>query len=296
MGDSHSTTNPWTNEAIAQHLETIAELLEGQNANPYRVRAYRLAAGSLRETKRSVVEILETEGTEGLRSLPAIGESLARAIEQLAETGKNSLLEQLRGEIAPERIFASVPGIGPVLAERIHEQLGIDSLAELENAAYDGRLDQVPGFGRERLRAVRESLAGRLRRRPRQPVRRQVAPPDNQPPVDELLDIDREYRTKAKGNKLPRITPRRFNPTREAWLPVLHTERGAAHYTALYSNTVRAHELGTTHDWVVIYRDDQNSNGQWTVVTGRYGPLKDKRIVRGRENECVVYYETQAAS
>jgi hypothetical protein len=296
MDSPQSTANPWTNEAIAQHLERIAELLEGQNANPYRVRAYRLAAGSLRETKRSASEILETEGTEGLRNLPAIGESLARAIEQLVETGKSNLLEQLRGEIAPERILATVPGIGPVLAERIYEQLGIASLAELENAAYDGRLAEVPGFGRGRLQTVRETLAGRLRRRPRQPARRQVTPPANQPPVGELLDIDQEYRSKAKGNKLPRITPRRFNPTREAWLPVLHTERGASHYTALYSNTARAHELETIHDWVVIYRDGQDSEGQWTVVTGRYGPLKDKRIVRGRENECIAYYETRATS
>ena len=108
----------------------------------------------------------------------------------------------------------------------------------------------------------------------------------------ELLAIDAEYRDKAKAGRLPRIAPRRFNPTRAAWLPILHTERGERHYTALYSNTVRAHELGTTHDWVVIYRDDGNGDGQWTIVTARYGPLKTKRIVRGRESECQEYYIT----
>jgi DNA polymerase (family 10) len=293
MAEPRNKANSWTNETIAQRLEHIAELLEAQNANPYRVRAYRLAAGALRETTRPVTEILETEGIEGLRSLPTIGESLARSIEQLVESGKINLLERLQGETSPERILATVPGIGPVLAERIHEQLGITTLAELENAAYDGRLAQVPGFGRGRLLAVRESLAGRLRRRPQTSLRRQAPPPANQPPVSELLDIDQEYRAKARANKLPRISPRRFNPTREAWLPILHTERGSTHYTALYSNTARAHELGATHDWVVIYRDGQESDGQWTVVTGRYGPLKDKRVIRGRENECIAYYETQ---
>jgi hypothetical protein len=290
MGDEHDAKSQWTNEAIAQRLENIAELLEAHHANPYRVRAYRLAAEALRQHNRPATEILETEGIEGLRRLPAIGESLARAIEQLVGTGKISLLEQLRGETAPRRVLATVPGIGPVLAERIHEQLGITTLAELENAAYDGRLAEVPGFGRGRLLAIRESLAGRLRRRPRVPARRQAAPPANQPPVSELLDVDREYRSKAKANELPRITPRRFNPTREAWLPVLHTERGSAHYTALYSNTARAHELEATSDWVVIYRDDQDGAGQWTVVTGRYGPLMNKRVIRGRENECIAYY------
>jgi putative hydrolase len=63
------------------------------------------------------------------------------------------------------------------------------------------------------------------------------------------------------------------------------------HYTALYSNTARAHELDMIHDWVVIYRDDQDGDGQWTVITSQFGPLRGKRIVRGREDECRHYYE-----
>ena len=75
----------------------------------------------------------------------------------------------------------------------------------------------------------------------------------------------------AKQGKLPRIAPRRFNPTGDAWLPVLHTQRDGRHYTALYSNTARAHELGTTHDWVVIYRDDDQHSGSWTAITASFG-------------------------
>jgi putative hydrolase len=108
--------------------------------------------------------------------------------------------------------------------------------------------------------------------------------------VSELLDTDRECREKARAGQLPRIAPQRFNPTGEARLPVLHTQRGSRHYTALYSNTARAHELGTTHNWVVIYRDDHEGHGQWTVVTARYGPLRGRRMVRGREAECGTYY------
>jgi hypothetical protein len=278
-----------SNAAIASQLESVAELLEAQNANQYRVRAYRAAAATLRELPQPVYEILEIEGIAGLRRLPTIGESLARSIEALVYTGKISLLEQLRGETSQEQVLASVPGIGPKLANRIHEQLGIETLLDLQDAAYDGRLAQVPGFGTRRVRGVRESLAGRLRRPP--PLSRtaplQVA---NQPLVSELLDVDREYRLKATANKLPRITPRRFNPTREAWLPILHTERDGTHYTALFSNTARAHELGTFHDWVVIYRDDHDGAGQWTIISAHYGHLKGKRIVRGREAECEQYY------
>jgi hypothetical protein len=56
--------------------------------------------------------------------------------------------------------------------------------------------------------------------------------------------------------------------------------------TALFSNTARAHELGKTHDWVVIYYDKGGRQGQCTVITAGTGPLKGERVVRGREREC----------
>ncbi len=206
---------------------------------------------------------------------------------------------RLRGQQGPEHLFRTLPGIGLETACRIHEQLGIESLEELEVAANDGRLRRVQGMGPKRIRGIREALAGRFRRRAVPvraapvpvPVRGDVA--DREPSVVDLLEMDREYREKAKAGRLPRIAPLRFNPTHESWLPIMHTQRGANHYTALYSNTARAHELGTTHDWVIIYRDDDGGHGQWTVVTARYGPLGGRRVVRGRESECAKYYTEQ---
>jgi hypothetical protein len=79
----------------------------------------------------------------------------------------------------------------------------------------------------------------------------------HQPSVEELLDVDREYRQKAAAGELPLTAPQRFNPTGDRWLPVLHTRRGSRRYTALYSNTERARRLGRLRDWVVLYvRDD----------------------------------------
>ena len=87
--------------------------------------------------------------------------------------------------------------------------------------------------------------------------------------------------------RLPRIAPKRFNPDGKAWLPVLHTDRADWHFTALYSNTARAHELGRTNDWVVLYYyDGDHREGQCTVVTETHGPLAGARVVRGRESEC----------
>jgi hypothetical protein len=192
-----------------------------------------------------------------------------------------------------ESLFATIAGIGPELAERIHEQLGIETLGELETAAYDGSLATVPGFGRKRIQAVREVLAGRSRLRPSSTWH--PSPPADEPPVEEVLNVDAEYRRKAAADRLMRIAPRRFNPTHAAWLPILHTSRGPRHYTALYSNTARAHELGMTHDWVVIYRDDE-ADGRWTVITSQFSDLKGRRIIRGREPECRQFYQHHAGN
>jgi putative hydrolase len=113
-------------------------------------------------------------------------------------------------------------------------------------------------------------------------------------PLDDLLDVDREYREKAAAGKLQRIAPRRFNPNGEEWLPILHTRRGDREYTALFSNTQRAHELGMTDDWVVIYCDDGRHHLTSTVLTAQRGKLKGLRVVPGREEESAAYYERKA--
>jgi putative hydrolase len=98
-------------------------------------------------------------------------------------------------------------------------------------------------------------------------------------------------RRKAETGKLPKIAPKRFNPEGEAWLPVLHVTRKGWHFTALYSNTARAHKLDRAKDWVVIFfYDKQHHEGQHTVVSETKGPMLDKRVVRGREEECYGHY------
>ncbi|TVS09833.1 MAG: DNA polymerase III [Planctomycetaceae bacterium] len=276
------------NQHIAGVLEEIADLLEGQGANPFRVKAYREGATTVRSWECPIATILDQQGPDGLQQLPAIGRSLAGSIEHLVRHGDLPMLVRLRGDHVPEQLLSSVADIGPKLAERIHHQLGIETLTELAAAERDGRLAKVPGMGEKRLRAVRESLAGRFPTSAAQPPSTEAAQhePDRSVPVDELLEIDEQYRRLARQGRLPRIAPRRFNPTREAWLPILHTERDGRHYTALFSNTQRAHEAGTTHDWVVIYRDDDDRGGRWTVITSQYGALRGQRVVRGREDEC----------
>jgi hypothetical protein len=278
------------NVLIAARLEEVAALLDHQSASPFRVEAYRRAADVVRGLDRPVAEILRIGGLEGIERLPAIGVTIARAIRDLVELGRLPMLERLRGESDAVSLLTSVPGIGATLAERLHLDYGIDTLEDLEAAAHDGRLAAIPLFGEKRLRGVREALAARLGR-----LRRPAAGAET-PPVAELLEVDREYRSKAAAGELRSIAPRRFNPRREAWLPIFHTWHGDRHYTALFSNTARAHQLGKTRDWVVIYVDGDRGERQYTAVTAFRGPLKGKRVVRGREVDCFAHYRGRAAT
>jgi Holliday junction resolvasome RuvABC DNA-binding subunit len=280
------------NIRIARRLEEVAQLLNEQRANPYRVQAYRRGAETLRRLAQPVDEIFQREGEEGLLKLPGIGATLARAIKALVLTGRLPMLDRLRGESDAILLLGSVPGIGKVLAARLHQDLGIETLEQLEAAAHDGRLKDIGGIGEKRLSGIIDSLATRLAR-----VRAARATPKTAgASVGELLDVDREYREKAAAGELRTIAPRRFNPKGEAWLPVLHTRRGRRHYMALFSNTARAHQMGRTRDWVVLYYDGADGEEQCTVITSQRGPLAGKRIVRGREAECLEHYRQRAGS
>lgn len=286
-----------SNEDVAETLERVADLLEAQDANPFRVRAYRNAVATLRELDRPVRELLDEGGTKALEELPGIGASLASAIRESVYTGRLGMLDRLEGQVSPEDLFTTVPGIGDELARRIHAELAIDTLEELELAAHDGRLEEVDGFGPRRTRAVRESLGNILSRSVRRRARRvdrnggpAPAGESERPPVGVLLDVDQEYRRKAGAGELPTIAPRRFNPEGAPWLPILHTLRGPWHFTALFSNTARAHRLGKTDDWVVLYHERDGHERQATVVTEHQGALAGRRVVRGRERECREHY------
>jgi hypothetical protein len=278
---SGTTADPSFNERVAQEFRTAADLLEAQGAEPFRVQAYRRAASTVESMLESVADVYAREGEEGLIALPTIGRALALAIEDLVERGSWRWLERLQGETDPEALLCTVAGIGPTLAARLHHELDIETLEDLELAAYDGRLAQLGGFGPKRIRAIADSLAARLRyQRPVDPTPHE----HREPSTAELLDIDREYRAGAEAGSLPRIAPRRFNPTHERTLPILHTDRDGRHYTAMWSNTPRAHRLHRTRDWVVIYADGHDE-GQWTVVTETRGVHAGERVVRGREHQ-----------
>ena len=286
MGSHQSLNGTMSeNRFIADKLDDVAQLLEQQNASLFRIRAYRDAASYLRGLPHPVRLDYQRGGKQGLDDLPTIGQSIAATIAEILDTGASALLDRLRGAADPEQVLQTVPMIGPKLAHQIHDTLGIETLEGLEAAAYDGRLAELKGMGPRRVESLRHSLTEMLaRRRPRQ------APMDRQqPPVSEILAVDQTYRNNV--DQLPTIRPRRFNPTGDTLLPILHTERDGWQYTALFSNTPSAHRFNKTRDWVVVYFESADQpEGQATVVTERGGPLDGKRVVRGREKACQAYY------
>jgi hypothetical protein len=185
---------------VAERLRDRADRLEHEQANPFRVFAYRRAADTIAMLGTQFDEIVVREGAAGLTRLPGVGPRIAAAISRILGTGLT-----------------------------------------------------------------------------------------DEPSVAVILDVDAEYRRKAAARLLPRIAPRRFNRTRDARLPVLHTRRGEWAFTALFSNTALAHRLRRTRDWVVIYfHRDHEPERRRTVVTETRGPLEGRRAVRGRESELTV--------
>lgn len=294
------TLNKPTNEQIADLLERIADLLEIQGANPFRVRAYHAGADTIRTLDQSVADLVRQTRWSDLKALPNIGEGITALIHEYVSTGQLNLLHDLEAQVGPEAALVQVPGIGPEFAKRIVQQIDVVSLPELEMAAHDGRLETVEGFGERRVEGIRAALAGMLSQSARAAQQDRTQKGQDQekstdkPSVALLLDIDAEYRQRAEKDELQKIAPRRFNPENREWLPVMHTKREGWLFTVLFSNTAQAHQLQKTDDWVVIYYEHDGKEQQNTVVTETKGPLEGKRVVRGRSAETQEHYRAKA--
>ncbi len=168
-----------TNPELAEALDQMAEVLVRQGeTNPYRVQAYLQAAAMVRDLDEPVARLYGEGGRDALLSLPGIGVNLAHHIAQYVETGRIGLRDRLLRAADPVALLATVPGVSERLAGVLVGDLGIESLAELERAAHDGRLRELDGVGPRRTEAIRlqlNSILNRSARRRGRRLRRQVA-------------------------------------------------------------------------------------------------------------------------
>jgi DNA polymerase (family 10) len=148
---------PVHNADIAAIFEQIAELLELQGANPFRVRAYRNAARTVGDHGRDLAT--QVARGEPLPKLPGIGKDLSAQIREIATTGQCALLERLHHQVpAALTELLRVPGLGPKRVRALHQGLAVDTVAQLRKAALAGRIRELPGFGAKTEQRILQHL------------------------------------------------------------------------------------------------------------------------------------------
>jgi DNA polymerase (family 10) len=147
-----------TNHEIAAVFEHIADLLEFQGANPFRVRAYRNAARTIHDLPESAADIA-ADPERSLTRIEGIGKDLAEKVATLVETGSLPMLEELLAEV-PESVLAilRVPGLGPKRAAQLHRKLKVATLDDLRAACQSHRIQELKGFGAKMEAAILQGL------------------------------------------------------------------------------------------------------------------------------------------
>src|SRR5205807_478398 len=145
------------NDAIAKVLDEIGDLIELKGENVFRAVTYRAAARSIRDLREPLSKLVEEKR---LKEIPKVGPSVAEAIEQLVTTGRSKRHEELQAAVPPGLLtLLRVPGVGPATARTIYDHLKITSIDELEEAAKDHRLLQLPKIQAKTEENILKSIA-----------------------------------------------------------------------------------------------------------------------------------------
>ena len=148
---------PIHNAQIADTFERLADLLEVEGANPFRVRAYRNAARTIRGYAKSMADLLD-QG-EDLSQLPNIGDDLADKIKTIIDTGKLPALEEVEARTpAALSELMKIEGLGPKRVKTLYDELNIESLDDLKRAARSGKIRELEGFGRKTEQMIKERV------------------------------------------------------------------------------------------------------------------------------------------
>lgn len=188
---------PVYNSDVAEIFNKVADLLEIEGANEFRVRAYRDAARTISTMSRSVSEMVE-QG-EDLTGLSGIGDDLAAKIEEIVKTGDLKQLREIEQRTPPELAkMLDVAGLGPKRVQTIYQELGITTLEELREAAEQGRIRDLHGLGEKTERKIREDVDRWSDAAER--TRRDVVEEMVEPLLDFLRGMDEVVRAEAAGS------------------------------------------------------------------------------------------------
>ncbi len=251
-----------SNQQVAAALREMADHLQHLGESSFRVAAYRRGAAAVARLQRDLADLFADEGEAGLRQIPGVGKLLARSIARMVRGRRLTKLERAQAGRSRRTTVAQFAGhwtatgrkgwAGPCIPTRWKKCC---RRVRWSAAPRAGAWRQTPaGDSRESGVAVASfrslSTVGSA----------------EEPPVEDLLAIDGEYRRKAAEGRLPRATPRYFNPTGSAWLPVLRTVRNGRSYSAHFANTARSHQLGSFRE---LGGDHLRHQGGSRSVSGR---------------------------
>jgi DNA polymerase (family X) len=188
---------PERNASIAAVLDEIADLLDIQGANSFRVRAYRNAARSIGDLGTEVDVLMET-GT-ALTEIPGIGTDLAKKIVDILHTGTCEFLERLHSEL-PAAItqLLKIPALGPRRVRTLYQDLHIENLEQLLQAAQTGQIRGLPGFGEKTEQRILEAVQGRIAMARRHPLA--VAASFAEPLAEHLRAVEGVARVDIAGS------------------------------------------------------------------------------------------------
>jgi DNA polymerase (family 10) len=148
---------PVHNLAVTAIFNKVADLLDIEGANAFRIRAYRNAARTISSLSRDVSDMIESG--EDLTDLPGIGKDLAQKIREIVETGSMAQLEELESKVPVElSMLMKLEGLGPKRVKALYQNLGVSRLKELKVAARKGQIRELEGFGGKTEKAILEAL------------------------------------------------------------------------------------------------------------------------------------------
>jgi len=148
---------PVHNSDVADIFNEIADLLDIQDANPFRIRAYRSAARTVGALSKKLADMVDKG--EDLAKIQGIGRDLAGKIEEIVKTGKLSLLTELEASVpAGLSVMMHIQGLGPKKVKKIHQELDIRSVEDLKTAATHGKIRSLPGFGEKSELGILEEI------------------------------------------------------------------------------------------------------------------------------------------
>lgn len=146
-----------TNSAVAKVFDEIADLLEMKGENQFKIRAYRQAARTIKKLPSEVEQMVRSG--DSLQDIPGVGEAIAKKIEDLVKTGHVKVHDELKAEF-PQGILdiLALPGVGPRTAFRLYTELGVKSVAELEQAIKEGRVAAMQRMGEKAAQRILQQI------------------------------------------------------------------------------------------------------------------------------------------